>query len=215
MRPKAPERFYQNVKTNLGKVANFSYFTAETDVLEGGGQHRRIIGFAPGNPDIHFKPIIYGDAYLSTSEPTTYVYARHTSKPSTFFPLLDDFLLANVPELSGRQFTMDLNVANEPLELQSPLPFTAKMPLQHDIRFCRVNLPLGDLTIEFGEPVVLSSEVRDKRMTTRLESPLLGCDFSKSTLYAKLMAQVHWASNRIPTDVLIKLMEEFIPQFVN
>ncbi len=147
-----------------------------------------------------------------------YVYARHNSDPRRFFEQLDYFYyerIKNYPELEGREFKIYLNVDGGFEEAWKQLPYSLVAPLKKDIRFFRISIPFGDVAVEFGPITQFTSELANthkRKLPQALESPLLGCDLTKSTLLGSLMARLHWASELISTSILEQAIAELISE---
>jgi hypothetical protein len=209
-------RYYEGVRHNLTSIGGLPFSVAETPIING-RQHRRIIGYSykPSSP-LNGRPILYSDYYVSTGK--RFVYQRHKTEPDSFFKELDYFYyeqLADYAELEGRKFDMSLNLGGSLREIQERLPYSPLAPLTHDIRFFRIAIPFGDVAVEFGPANTFSDELKcshRRQLPQALESPLIGCDLTKSNLLSSLMARVHWAAGLIPVSILEQAIAELISE---
>ena len=191
-----------------------TFVMAEVD--EGIRQHRRILARCPANRGLHGKPVVYADTF-SEKEDATYVYARHTWGVNAFLRDLDDFLTDEFSESADWSVPIILNQGGERLYLDLQIPFQIALPDQNAIRFLKFLFPFGAISIEFGIPRISGSEIsglRYSRLTRALETPLIGCDVSRTELPTVLMARGHWAGPQIPREILNALLLQAAPEFV-
>jgi hypothetical protein len=200
------ESYYADVKSEWGLMGTLSYVTAEAEVL-GSRQHQRVIANAQQTP-IHGRPLFYADTYLVSDTLTVYVYARHKAQPAQFLEALNMFYdeFAKEYDLIGKQFRLILNRSGELTQFSVPLPLRFFSEL-NQVRFLRISLPVGDVAIEFNStPIKAGNQLEDcfkrKRLTRFLETPLIGCDLSRTPVLSALMARVHWASEFVSPKIL-------------
>jgi hypothetical protein len=206
--------YYSSVKLERGLMGNLSYFTAEARA-PGGRLHQRLFANAPLKSAIHGKPLFYADTYFSGDTPTVYTYARHKSDAKGFFDALSIFYqeIADPYELKGKEFSLVANLSGNLSVLPLRLPIIPTIDLQ-GLRFCRISLPIGDIAVEFAPmPLTAGNQldqcVKDKEMATAVETPLIGCDFSRTSAAASLIARLHWASDVLSPAILRQLASEF------
>ncbi len=206
---------YHSVKSHVGTIEGVSFVVAEVPAVNG-RQHRRVIGLAPQDPALHGKPLVYADSYPLDNE-RTIVYARHRTSPAEFVAELDNFFLEQLvdfPELRRRLFQCQMNIAGELVEDEVGLPFTEFTNIVglDYLRFLRLSIPFGDLAIEFGTPTLeipnQLSGLNRHQLPRALETPLVGCDLTKASVLAVLMSRLHWASDRIPPQILERLIDQ-------
>ena len=209
------DSFYTSVTRQFASVGDYSFYIAETPVIQG-RVHRRIIGLQPGvESTLHGKPICYADAYVSavSGDESVYVYLRHRLDKQGFFNELDYFLedrLSDFPELVGAEFETLCNIGSKPLVSSVVPPFGPSLASEEDLRFWRVALPFGDLAVEFGKTHPATgnqlSQLEQRVLTKSLEVPLLGCDVSRTGFFVPLMAKAHWAAETIPVQILEQII---------
>jgi hypothetical protein len=210
--------YYSYVKTQLTNIGSFSFLAVETPQLKS-RQHRRLIGHSPDSP-IFGRPILYTDQYLGSD--IQYAYARHAVEPEDFLQQLDFFYYENVkdfPELQDRPFPIVMNVNGSLLQHDARFPYSTSNPMrsavQEGIRFIRISMPFGDLAAEFGPTRYFEDEldkIHLKRLPRHLESPLFGCDVTRSTILSGFMSRIHWASSILPKSILKQAIGEFTSQ---
>jgi hypothetical protein len=202
------------------EISGFRFLAAEAEVLEyslPARLHRRVISIAPGQEDLHGKVVLYSDTYLLKSEPQSFVYARHKSNLGGLLGALDEFFSEKVddfPELRDRQFRIRLNAGGELMEVYARWPFLIGVPGTKDLRFLRIAFPFGDLCVEFGNPdsekATIGSSIRQQDMSSvYFGSPLFGFEATRSIFLGALAARIHWASGKIPVEVLDRLITNF------
>ncbi len=211
---------YSYVNQQITSVGSFSFVAVETPTLNG-RQHRRLIGHSPGS-QIYGRPILYTDHYISSD--IQYAYARHTLEAEDFLRQLDFFYYENVkdyPELQDRPFPIVMNVGGSLFQHQAPFPYSElnvmRSVIQEGIRFIRISIPFGDIAAEFGPPKYFYDELDQlyqKRLPQHLESPLFGCDVTKSTILSGFMSRIHWASNILPKSILEQAIGEFTSESI-
>jgi len=176
-------------------------------------QHRRIVAVSQNDRALNGKSVVYADTFPERRD-ATYIYARHRWDAETFLRELGTFLLSEFPEWAGRSFPTVLNVDGERLSLDSHIPFRNDLPNPSSIRFAKFTLPFGPITIEFGKPRTIENDLRSLesgRLLRALETPLIGCDVTKTELATELIARGHWSSSKIPMDVLSALLLQAAP----
>ena len=205
--------YYSSIKLERGLMGSVSYFTAEANVT-GGRLHQRMFVNSPLKSAIHGKPLFYVDTYLAGHTPTVYAYARHKSNAKDFFNALSSFYegVASSHELKGKEFSLLLNQRGILNTVPLRLPFVPTVDLE-GLRFCRVSLPIGDIAVEFSPtPSEADNQldycVKYKKLITTLEKPLIGCDLSRTSVLASLIARLHWASDFLPPAILEQLASQ-------
>ena len=207
---------YPHVRIEYEKEKDFPYVLATTDrLIEGGAtrQHKRII--ANLGVEIAGHPLVYCDEYSTAKGYETYVYARHRVTSGEFLLKLDFFLEANstkFSELIGRSFRCAALIGEEFMELDLTTPFTLSLkPEQQQIKFLRLSIPFGDISVEFAQSSIISSTelrfAKRKVLSRKVESPLFGFAASKSTIWAPFLGSIHWASGIIPPGILENLIQ--------
>ena len=96
--------------------------------------------------------------------------------------------------------------------------------LQHDgkesIRFFKISLPFGQLSIQFGDSVIsdndqASSCLEEHILTKAVETPTLGYESpEEAPPFLPLFTKLHWASDIISVDILEFLMNAYAPAMV-
>ncbi len=194
-------------------VGGFRYVIAESE-LGGKRRHRRMIADEPEQPLLNGKPLFYLDTYQGTGAERTYVYARHLVDPSGFFATLNLLVEAEqLREYRAKAYRGVFNLAGEFLERQVALSDLGNSLAAKDLRFCRLFFPFGDVAVEFGPPFSSGEDELEnarhyRRLTKRLESPLLGCDLSRTLAMGTLIVDTHWSSRQIPASILQAMLEE-------
>jgi len=202
------------------RVNGFRFLVAEAEILEQSlpaRLHRRVISISPHNQDLHGKVVLYSDTYFQRDEPQSYVYARHGSDQMGFLSSLDEFFgqkLHDFPELRERQFSVTANAGKELAEWYAAWPFCVGAAVAKEINFMRIALPFGDLCIDFDKTVLeettIGFRIREQDMSSVcFGSPLFGFDVTRSVFLAALAARIHWASGKIPVEVLDRLISDF------
>jgi hypothetical protein len=211
----SPSTAYDGVTFSHRTVNHFLIYTAEAALV--GRTHRRAILALSGDTRHLGKPLFYGDAYVASGqrEPETFVYARHRCDNWNFFIELNGFLekmVSEYPEFRRRKFPAMLCLGDRSGSRELPIPFVLNKQMLEEATFFRLDLPFGALTVEFGRQVPEEGNqlenMRLKQLTSRLESPLLGVDFTNGDLYKPLMLQVHWAADFIPRNALEDIIND-------
>jgi hypothetical protein len=159
---------------------------------------------------------VYGDTYPQRHD-ATYIYARHTWNSGSFLDALDDFLRVEFPELSTQSFPVVLNMEGTRVAFDAHTPFRRTLPDPKSIRFAKFTFPFGPVTIEFGKRRVVEHDftlLEGGQLSRALETPLIGCDVTRTELLSTLVARGHWAAAKIPVDILSALMLQAAPAFV-
>ncbi len=194
-------------------VRNFHYAIVESQP-RAGRRHRRLIVDEPNHPHLNNKPLFYSDTYQTRGGEKTYVYARHVAGPSRFFTALNTLLEAeNLREYESREYKAIFNIGADYSERSIVFPYFDESLASEDFRFCRFFFPFGDVAVEFGATFPSTEEelqdVRRHRVLTRkLESPLLGCDLTKTLALGSLLVETHWSAEHISSSVLQSMLEE-------
>jgi hypothetical protein len=199
-------------------VGTFRFLIGEGEIqLESGGPlrvHRRAVAINSKNEDLDGQVIFYSDSYATRTEPITYVYTRHRSTPLQFLQALDDFYATeDFEELRGAKFPFVSNFDGRLAESVIGFPFTRWFDERHhEIRFVRISMPFGDLSIEFADPSITvyanATQLMVELPEVRFDSPLLAVETSRSTVLLPLLAHLHWASDKIPYGVLTELANQ-------
>ena len=205
---------FQNVKTRrLNTVfADVSFVIAEID--ERVRQHQRILAVARDS-DLNGRAVVYADAYVERRE-ATYIYARHKWDAAGFLRELDRFLAAEFPDWIGRKFPVVMNIAGTRHSFEAQSPFSGALSNLESIHFAKFTFPFGPITIEFGpaQPVEHNfTDLTKGQLVRTLETPLIGCDVTRTELVTGLIAHGHWASSKIPNDILRTLLLQAAPAF--
>ena len=196
-----------------GAIDGFHYVIAECET-RGARRHRRMMVDEPSQPLLNNKPLFYVDTYQTGGDDRTYVYARHLADPSRFFTALNNLLEEEkLREYEDRKYKAIFNLNGEYSERQIVFPYFDESLTSDVCRFCRLFFPFGDVAAEFGPPFPSSQNELDdarqyRQLTKRLESPLLGCDVSRTLAMGKLLVETHWSARKIPTSVLQTMLEE-------
>lgn len=196
----------QQVRT----VDGVTFLLVETPEM-GRRQHRRMIGSSAVQQELYGRPLLYSDVYPLANE-STYVYCKHSCDPYMFFSALDTVLvdqLSSLAELRNRTFRVIVNRAGQFEERELALPFCSSLVADANVRFVRCYMPIGDVAISFGEPVISDREldlVRENLLSSDLEFPLIGCDMTKSDIHIALMAKLHWAAGKLSQSTLENLI---------
>jgi hypothetical protein len=192
------------------------YLCAEVSVA--GRHHKRVIAAQTGQVECDGRVILYSDTYTASSEPQTFVYARHNCTPVGFFCKLNEFLSATIEdnsELRDREFPVLLSTNGKALIFAMPIPYSPSADVLEGTTFFRLDLPFGPITIEFGETrIPAGNQVVDMGrdgLTKELDGPLIAIDQTESNIYAPLFLSCHWASRLVPAEVLEVLLDEVTP----
>lgn len=213
---------YANVRGESEIVDDFAIQVAETPTLiipDGGNrQHKRIVSAQPSSVT-YGRALAYSDTYVSASGTDTFVYCRHKTDIEEFLFLFDNFFYereTDFVELSSREFKCYLNVKGRLIVEDVSFPLTTWFQRSYNlssIGFIRLNIPFGDVSVQFVDTVVehhnLLDYLQQRMMKRALEAPLFGLDASKSQVLVPLMTRVHWASEIIPKHVLNQIMQQF------
>lgn len=208
---------YKIASRHFRTVDEVSYLLVETPVM-GTRQHRRMIGANPIQTSLYSRPLLYADSYPSSADESNHVYCSHRVDSVEFFRILDSFLLdqlSDFPEFRDRAFQLTISKAGKLEELSVTLPFVPSLNLDQlplvseQIEFVRCYIPFGDVTVSFGRPNSSENELDCAQkgwLNASLETPLLGCDMTKSTILIPLMARLHWASGTLSESTLEHLI---------
>jgi hypothetical protein len=190
--------------------------------------HRRAVAVSK-RTNLDGRVIYYWDSYSLKGPDTTYLYAKHSKDPEGFFRALDGFfalLREDLRELRGTSFPFISNVDGKLVTQRLTLPFAENFGRRpgrfpwlgkpgdrfKDVRFVRASMPFGDLSIEFGTDVTTKYESAAKLgielMETSFDAPLAGVELTRSTILVPLLANIHWAAELLPKEVLISLGQE-------
>jgi hypothetical protein len=207
---------YSRVKIEEREVEGHAIVVAEAAGLRDAGitrDHMRIIG--KGNPSVSGHPIIYSDTYTGAPADSTFAYARHRVDQSTFLTLLEAFLHDRIsvefPELIGKPVHGVIQTQElEGTTFESHLAMIS-MLRSVPIRFARLYFPFGDMTIEFNNNPIISSDeffcTQKGGLARRIESPLFAFDASRSDIWASFLVDIHWAANLIDREILLIIIK--------
>jgi len=203
-------------------VRNGRRFAIAEPPITQGRLHRRVIGGPPNGGDaaqraIDGKPLIYFDTYLTNDK--TYIYARHRATANEFLSRLDSLILEHT-ELREERFLTYITVKNETYRISLAVPLTTLLTddPEDSIRFFKISLPFGEMSIQFGGVRATEDNqwiaCKQKRTLTKaVESPILGFQAGEENrrLFVPLFTGLHWASRYIPGDILEFLINEVSP----
>jgi hypothetical protein len=203
---------YRVTSIEKNTIRGFRFAIAECEARSG-RRHRRLIADDGNQPELTNRPLFYADTYQIASE-KTYVYARHATTPIQFFTLLNTLLDAeNLREFESREYRAIFNIDGEQSERSIKFPYFDKCLQGEGVRFCRLFFPFGDVAIEFGQSFASSeNELDDARryriLTKKLESPLIGCDLTKTLALSRLLVETHWTANQLSNSILHGMVDE-------
>jgi hypothetical protein len=206
------------IRVRREELGGYSFLHLESDIAKASPVpriHRRVLLRTPDVKQTDGRAILYSDTYLYEDEPKTYVYINHKVKLPQFFRGLDDFFSerrADFPELYWREFSMWANWHGEMKSLTTRLPFSENAPLDESIRFARIAIPFGDISIDFANrPVSRLADLNNlpvEMQTTVFDSPLFGFDATRTSLWSAFASRIHWAAGSIPFEILGRLIEQ-------
>jgi len=213
--PLEPELFA--VKMVNEEIGGYLFLRAEAEISKGPSvprTHRRVFVRTPGNQETDGRAILYSDTYHYPDEPTTNVYISHKVDINRFFGELDQFIFehrGDFPELFRQEFNVWVNLEGEIVSLKAAIPFSKNIPRGENVHFVRISIPFGDISVAFtpqsinrlSDPNKLPVEMQ----ATIFDSPLFGFDSTRTTTWSKFAARIHWASSRMPLDILNLLIE--------
>lgn len=213
--PDPSSNVYRGVTFSRRTVGHFLIYTAEVILV--GRTHRRAILALSSDPRLSGKPLFYADAYVASRqrEPETFAYARHGCDNLSFFRKLNAFLeelVSEYPEFRGRKFPTLLSLGDVSGHKELSIPFVLNDSVLKDATFLRLDLPFGALTVEFGKQAPEEGNQLEhmplKELTSHLESPLIGVDFTNGDLYKSLLLDVHWAADFMPRNALEDIIND-------
>lgn len=215
------EAEYTDVRLDELVRNNRRFVVAEPPIIQG-RLHRRVIGGPQDGGDaaqraIDGKPLLYFDTYLSNDK--TYIYARHRGTAKEFFSRLDSLIYEHT-ELREKRFPSYVTVKNEAFRISLAVPLITLLTddPEDSIRFFRISLPFGEMSIQFGDVRATEGNQwisckQKHTLTKAVESPILGFQASAENrrLFVPLFTSLHWASRYIPDNILELLINEIAP----
>lgn len=207
---------YQNPRIEETQVDSFPVVVAEISNIREGRtprSHLRVLGGSGTGVAGH--PLVYADRYTRDGGDETYSYARHNVDQMALLEGLEEFLARAIhvdfTELRKRPAFGAVQTDDGMEEFEYPSYLAAVDAMKsRPMLFARLNFPFGDITVEFQEQAdVTGDEFRflsEGVLSRSLERPLFAFDATKSDIWTRFLASIHWARDRVDPEVLRQVL---------